>query len=422
MEKLSTKTQLFWRPWLIWAVCSLFYFYIYVLQTAPNVMGFALMREFHVDALGLGNIGAYFFYPYMMMQVLIGWLLDRFGARKMMTLSITVCALGAIVFSIAPIFFIAEVGRFLMGLGAAIATVGAMALVASWFAPQRFAFLIGILGAIGMIGAMSGSGGLSVFVSWFGWRSMMGVIGVLGLLLAIAAWIIIEDQSGKGEDGIDDLVLQKPSLKVGLSRVMLNRQNWLCGSYAGLVYFPVIIIGMIWGVPFLVSVHHMGQHEAAVMMSMIFFGFMFGAPMLGWCLDRLHGNRLVLALPALGLLLTSLLIVYVDTLSSFMLSICFFCFGFFSSTELLAFTFVKNSNSPRYIGTSLGFANLLGTVGGAIFPSLVGLLLVLGWQGKIVGGIHYYSATDYHIALAIVPLLALAAFIIVPFISPLHEG
>lgn len=72
-------------PWLIWCIAALFYFYEFFLQVSPNVMVPELMSSFHVTAASLGNLAAFYFYAYAIMQIPAGVLLDFFGPRRFST-------------------------------------------------------------------------------------------------------------------------------------------------------------------------------------------------------------------------------------------------------------------------------------------------------------------------------------------------
>jgi len=130
-----------WRriyPWLVWGLSSSFLFYRYLLQVSPSVMVHDLMRDFSLSGVQLGNIASFYFYAYVLMQLPVGLLLDRFSPRRMVASSIAVCALGALLFSVAPDLRVAGLGRLLIGIGGAFSAVGTMKLITLWFPPQRF--------------------------------------------------------------------------------------------------------------------------------------------------------------------------------------------------------------------------------------------------------------------------------------------
>ena len=55
-----------------------------------GVMMQELMRNFSIGANGFGFIASLFFYGYAVMQIPAGLLLDRFGARRLLIIAVTV--------------------------------------------------------------------------------------------------------------------------------------------------------------------------------------------------------------------------------------------------------------------------------------------------------------------------------------------
>src|SRR6516165_6061718 len=84
-----------------WSTGALFFLYAWVLRVAPSVMVEELMRDFSVGAAVLGSLSAAYFYGYAAMQVPVGVLLDRFGPRRLITISTLLCAAGCVLFATA---------------------------------------------------------------------------------------------------------------------------------------------------------------------------------------------------------------------------------------------------------------------------------------------------------------------------------
>jgi MFS family permease len=166
-------TSRHWYPWLVIALAAAFLFYKYILQVSPSIMTDDLMSVFHIQGTGLGNLAASFFYSFLLAQLFVGVLLDRYSPRLLTTMAILLCAAGIYIFSKAHILNIATWSRALMGVGAAFATVSYMKMTSLWFKPSQFAFVGGLLATAAMLGAVAGQVPLSFAVSTFGWRQSL---------------------------------------------------------------------------------------------------------------------------------------------------------------------------------------------------------------------------------------------------------
>ena len=111
----------------------MFFFYAWVLRVAPSVMVSELMRDLAVGGAILGNLSAFYFYGYSTMQVPVGLLMDRFGPRRLLTISALACTGGCLLFAASGEALSASLSRLVIGAGAAFGLVGAMTIAAQWF-------------------------------------------------------------------------------------------------------------------------------------------------------------------------------------------------------------------------------------------------------------------------------------------------
>lgn len=223
----------------IMLLCASFLFYKYVLQVYPGCITGQLMKDFHLNGAGLGNLAATFYYSYMIMQFFVGIMLDKWGARKLTTLAIFCSALGAVLFSQSYSLLHAGLSRGLMGIGVAFATVAYMKLAALWFPPQRYALVGGLLATAAMAGAVFGEAPLSWFISQVGWRTSLLYLGIAGLVLALVFGLVVRD-AGPHDTVKKDL----PSFEWrNILDVFKKRRNWLLTFYSGLAFAPLAIFG-----------------------------------------------------------------------------------------------------------------------------------------------------------------------------------
>ena len=379
-------------PVLGWLTAALFFGYAWVLRVAPSVMVEELMRDFAVGAAVLGNLSAAYFYGYAGMQIPVGVLLDRFGPRRLITISTLLCAGGCVLFATGDTLATVTAGRFLIGASAAFSLVGAMAVAGQWFSPDRFAMLSGLAMAMGMAGGVLGQAPLRVAVEASDWRTTMLLLAAGGVALSVAAWATVRDR-WRGSGGIGNAL-------AGLGIVARHPQTWLI-ALAGLgTSSPLLGFAGLWGVPFLETAYGLPRTLAATLTSMLFVGWGVGAPFFGWLSDRI-GMRRPPMLAGLAIQTAAVAaLVYVPGLPTLVLGSLCFLIGFCGSSQIVCFALVKEIHPAGLSGTGIGFVNTMVTGAGALFQPLVGLLLDLAWAGETSQGARIYDTGTYRLALA----------------------
>jgi MFS family permease len=376
-----------------WATGALFFFYAWIMRVAPSVMIDELMRDFAIGAAAIGNLSAFYFYGYAGMQIPVGLLMDRFGPRRLMTVAAAGCAVGCVMFALAPALWALSLGRFVIGATAAFSLVGAMTVAGQWFPARRFALLSGLAMMLGMAGGVFGQAPLRLLVERFDWQRASLVLAGGGVLLALAAIATVRDKL-RAANGLRQVM-------AGMVQVGRNRQTWLI-AIAGLGSAgPLLGFAALWGVPFLALTQGLDRPAAAGVTSMVFIGWGVGAPVVGWLSDRIHRRKLPFAA---GLMLSALAmagLAWAPGLPLWAVSaLCFLC-GFGGSGQILGFAAVRELNPPAAAGAAIGVVNAVVTGAGALFQPLLGWLLDLAWTGEVADGVRVYSVAAYSTAFSV---------------------
>ncbi len=376
-----------------WATGALFFFYAWIMRVAPSVMIDELMRDFAVGAAAIGHLSAFYFYGYAGMQIPVGVLMDRFGPRRLMTVAAAGCAVGCVMFALAPALWALSLGRFVIGATAAFSLVGAMTVAGQWFPARRFALLSGLAMMLGMAGGVFGQAPLRLLVERFDWQRASLVLAGGGVLLALAAIATVRDKL-RAANGLRQVM-------AGMVQVGRNRQTWLI-AIAGLGSAgPLLGFAALWGVPFLALTQGLDRPAAAGVTSMVFIGWGVGAPVVGWLSDRIHRRKLPFAA---GLMLSALAmagLAWAPGLPLWAVSALSFLCGFGGSGQILGFAAVRELNPPAAAGAAIGVVNAVVTGAGALFQPLLGWLLDLAWTGEVADGVRVYSVAAYSTAFSV---------------------
>ncbi len=390
------------RAWTIWLLSAIFMFYKYAIEVSPSVMTTTLMKTFDIGGVELGNLAASYFYAYLLLQIPAGLLLDKFGPRKTTTLAIALCAAGSLVFAGANSLFVASVGRFITGAGAAFAAVNCLKLIANWFPYKHFAFMAGLMMTMAMLGAVGGQAPLAAFIHKMEWRHAIEVIGFAGLVLAAVFWLVVRDKS-PDHARERHIVSDRISLFESVKRVFKSAQSWWLSIYSGFAFAPVMVFGGLWGVSFIAEAFQLEHNMAAQMVSLIFIGFAVGAPVFGLFSDWLGRRRIVMVWGTIIATLSITAVVYAPGVSIYSLGLLLFIFGFSISSFLLCFTMIREINIPILAATAIGFMNAFDALLGAFSDPLTGKFLDLTWDGKLVEGARVFSVTAYKAAFLTLP-------------------
>ncbi|KTC64738.1 major facilitator superfamily (MFS) transporter [Legionella adelaidensis] len=391
-------------PWIVWGLGCIFYFYEFLLQVSPSVMGNELMRDFSITSQTLGFLSGIYYYSYSPMQLPCGVLMDRFGPHRILTIATAICAISTLAFGLTDNLFMAAAARLMIGFGSAFAAVGTMKLASNWFPPERFPLLTGLMVTIGMLGAISGETPLALLVDYYGWRHTMSIMGVVGLVLAVLIFVVAKDypdSSGvkKHEDNSD----QAPML-TSLVAIFKNTQLWLVAIYGGLMYMATPVFCGLWGVPFLMYKMAIAKTVAAHYISLVLIGWAIASPLWGIYSNRIGKRKPPMYIGTVGSLITCLLFIYAPIESGLVMQALLFLFGIFSAGFLCAFAVAKELCNRHYVATGLGFMNMINMVGVAICQPFIGYVLDQYWAGDLVNNVRVYPIKAYHVGLSILPI------------------
>lgn len=401
------------HPYFVWFLGASFFLVDYIIRVSPSVLTHELMRTFNVNAFAVGLFSGYFYYAYISMQIPVGILVDKFGPKRLLVVSVLICSLSVFMFSNTDSISIGYLSRVLMGLGASFAFVGTLKLISIWFSARRFALLAGITQAMGMLGAMIGQGPMSHWYDIFGWRQCMHSLGIFFILLCIFIYVFVKDENHYLDDhDVDSAHTVKviPALK----SVLTNTQSWLNCLFVGLMYAPTACFGEQWGAPFL-SVHqHISITTAGQETGILFIGLALGCPVLGWLSDYFNTRVLIMRISVVLCLVALTTIIYGHANAAWTIALLF-AYGFFNSGIVVSYAMASEINSRQYTGIALGISNMSSVILGAIMIPIVGWLLDHLWSGNIQNGIHVFAPHTFKLAFIALPLGLISAFVITFF-------
>jgi len=416
---MQKTTQTKWMPWIVVLSAALFFFYEFIQMNMIGSLAPSLMQTFSIDATHLGNLSAAYFYSTILFLLPAGQILDRVSTRKVILTALMICVLGTFLFALAPVYWMAGVSRFFTGVGSAFCFLSCIRIASRWFANEKLALISGLVVTMAMLGGTIAQTPLTLLIHYMGnWRHAVMVDGTVGLIFWIIIFIVVKDYPPEKADQQhkDRAELDKFGYWGAMRASYGKIRNWLCGLYTCFVNLPIFLIGGLgFGSLYLQQVKHMSALQASYPPMMIFFGTVFGSPLAGWISDLLRRRKLPMQLGAIISMGLMLCIIYMQA-SLVVYSVLFFLLGVISSTQIISYPLVAESNSRILTATSVSVVSFTTLSGGAIFPPLFGYIMDRAGDFKIVDHMHIYSASDYRQAMWIMPLAMFVALIATFFI------
>lgn len=402
------------KPWIVCLSAALFFFYEFIQMGMFNSLAPELMHDFAINATQLGNLSAMYFYADVLFLLVAGILLDHFSVRTVILCAMTLCIIATLLFAISTSYTFAAITHFMAGIGNAFCLLSCIKLSSRWFSSRQLALVIGLIVTIGMAGGVFAQTPFTLLTQAVGWRHTVQIDAALGIIILLIICRFVHNAPQQHLDTLEEsTTITTTSMNTwqSLCFTFKNKQNWLGGLFTCLLNLPIFLLGELWGVMYLTQIHHLSRTQASYITSMVFIGTIIGAPLVGWISDQLSRRRAPMIVGAILSLATMLIIMYVPGLNFISLLILFLVLGIFTSTQIISYPAIAESNPQALTGTATGLAAILIMGGGAVFQPLFGKLMDLHWNGLIVNTVPIYSATDFLRGMMIMPIAIIIGLI-----------
>ena len=230
--------------WLILAVCFVDLFINYSVRLGYGVVLPEMIRTLGFGRAAGGTIYNSYLFTYILVTPFTGFLTDRLGARRVITICLLILGIGVAAMGTARSLEQACLFYILVGLGATGLWTPVITLVQRWFAHKRRGLALGILST----GYGLGLAAMGVIFPWvvasFSWRYAWYFLGAMAILMvAVNGLLLRSDPAALGLKpwgssnasnrlaAPDALSQEKPPLKV----LFQDRRCWLIG----LCYFAI---------------------------------------------------------------------------------------------------------------------------------------------------------------------------------------
>lgn len=346
-------------------------------RTSFGVAGLTAVERFDVSAGTLGGFVVLQLVVYTGMQVPVGVLLDRFGARALVAGGAIVMAGGQLTLALATALPAAMVGRALVGAGDAMTFICVLRVVAAWFSPRRAAFFTQLTGLIGQLGQVLSAVPLAAILTTYGWRPAFGSAAALSVLIAVVVLSVLRD----GPPGSVQRSSRR-SLRADLADVRTTWRNpgvrlgfW---SHFATMFSNVTFVVM-WGFPFLQSGRGLDLAHASALVTLLVVASAAASPAAGILVGRLPELRTHVVLAVVGVTAVSwaLVLAWPGAAPGWLLVVLMLALAAGGPGSMIGFDFARTSSSPQRLGTATALVNIGGFTASLLAVLAIGVVLDL---------------------------------------------
>lgn len=161
----------------------------YIDRSALSVAATPLAKEFQLNPVQMGYLFSSFLWLYILCLVPMGFIVDKFGARAVNAVGITVWSIATVFTGLVGSFGALIASRLVMGAGEATTYPAAGRVVRDWVPLKERALFTTIFNSGAYFGPAIGGLVLASVAEAAGWRSTFYLCGAIGFVW-LAAWLI----------------------------------------------------------------------------------------------------------------------------------------------------------------------------------------------------------------------------------------
>lgn len=358
---------------------------------------------------------------YALSFVAFGWGIDRIGSKVGYSLSVTVWSIAAMLHAVASSTFSFGIIRGLLGLGEGGNFPASIKTVTEWFPQKERALATGIFNSGTNIGAVVAP----ILVPWildvFGWQAAFLITGAIGFIWLFFWWIYYESPNRHKKISAQELAyvseqsLSEPEAAVNWTDLLKRRQTWafILGK---LFTDPVWWFFLFWLPSFLASTFQVNLTRPSLPLIVIYssatIGSVGGGYISGYFLRKgwsVNASR-KLSMLIFAICIVPIMAIQFATSLWVVIGLLSLAVAAHQAWSANLFTLVSDLFPKKAVSSVVGIGGMAGSIGGLLFPLLVGYLLdtykTLGSISTGYNVLFVVCGSAYLVALASIHLLA----------------
>jgi len=397
MTNIATRPRGIPAPTRVLALICAMYFINYIVRVNVSTAAAVFQPELHLTNTQVALIFSAFAYPYLAFQLAGGWVADRFGARRALTVFAIIWSSATVLMGLAHSLSGMMLGRVLLGIGVSALPVATRAM-SNWTPAERRGFAQGITHAFARLGNALTPPLVAWLILLVSWRGSFVVIGSVSFVWAVVWAIYFRDDPAE-HPGITpgDLERLPPRRSKRVEHVPLARlaSRMIPVTLVYFCYGWTVWFFLAWIPSYFLHSYQLKLSSSALFASGVFLAGTCGDFLGGVVSDRIfertqsrrkaRQNIIIFGFLVSAVFTLPVLMVHNLTITVLSLSLAFF----FAELTVGAFWAIPMDIAPRYSGFASGFMNSGSALSAIVSPLIAGYIVdrTGRWEMTFVAGI-----------------------------------
>jgi MFS transporter, ACS family, glucarate transporter len=371
------------------------YFITYLdrVNVSSAAAGFA--KDFGLDRTEIGVVFSAFAYPYLVIQIIGGWITDRIGARRTLIACGITWAGATVLTGLAGGFASMLAARILLGIGEGATFPAATAAMARWVPKSRRGYAQGLTHAAARVGNAAAPPAIVFLMATYGWRASFYVCACVSFAW-VAVWASIFTEFPKDHPRITALETAGLPPPATVTADIPWRGLFRRMAPVTIVYFCygwTLWLFLSWIPQYFLHSRSVDLKQSALFASCVFFAGVLGDTLGGIVTDRIL-KRTGSLLKARSIMVSVCMLLSMLSLVPLMfshgaaVSLVLLSAGFFFSEMTIGPMWsIPMDIAPHHCGTASGIMNTGSALAAIISPVVAGWIIdrTGNWQLPFAG-------------------------------------
>ena len=369
-------------------------------STASNVFE----KELNLNKTQVGFIFSVFAYPYLIFQIIGGYLGDRFGPRKILTVCSLIWALATILTGFVNGFVTMVIARLVLGFGEGATFPTATSAMARWTRPVDRGFAQGITHAFSRVGNSLTPPMVVGLMALTGWRGSFIALGIASCIWVVFWYFLFRDNPAD-HPRISQAELSELPPYVSTA-TKLGRVPWqslvlrmLPVTFVYFCYGWTLWLYLSWLPQYFKNRYSLDLKDSALFATGVFFAGVIGDALGGVVSDLILRKTRDLQMARRNLVVICFLCSLVCMIPLFLtknltiLAVCLAAAFFFAEMTIGPMWAIPMDIAPRYAGSASGIMNCGSALAAILSPVTFGYIIdqTQNWELPFIGSMGLFA-------------------------------